>query len=183
MSPPRDWVVVMMDEAIDAALVAIPRVEPAATPAEPFDELYRRTVGIMTQVAWALVGDRRIAEEVAHDAYAAVYQRDGRLERPEAYLRVCVVNGCKRHLRRTAKVKQLVDGMAASELEGVVEHGYDHLLELVRRLPARHREVVVLRYQLGLTEPEIADTLAIPVGSVKSRLHRAKARLREELER
>ena len=48
-------------------------------------------------------------------------------------------------------------------------------------LPARQRAAVVLRYELQLTDAEIAETLKVPIGTVKSTLHRAIARLREEV--
>jgi RNA polymerase sigma factor (sigma-70 family) len=171
-------VVVMMDEvrgAADAVLSASHR-----RAVEPFEALYGRNVGPMTQVAWALIGDRRIAEEVVHDAFTAVFERYGQLDRAEPYLRVCVVNGCKRHLRRNALALARLG--AEPDDAGTVEHGYDHVLDVVRQLPSRLRDVVVLRYHLGLSEAEIADTLGIAPGSVKSRLHRAKARLREVLD-
>ncbi|MEY4339499.1 MAG: hypothetical protein RLZ14_1349, partial [Actinomycetota bacterium] len=59
--------------------------------------------------------------------------------------------------------------------------GYNHIVDAVRRLPTRQRNVVVLRYELHLSEAEIADTLGIPAGTVKSTLHRALARLRNEI--
>jgi len=58
---------------------------------------------------------------------------------------------------------------------------YNHVMDAVRRLPARQRAAVVLRYELQLTDPEIAETLKMPVGTVKSTLHRAITRLREEI--
>ena len=51
----------------------------------------------------------------------------------------------------------------------------------MRRLPARQRAAVVLRYELQLTDAEIAETLNVPIGTVKSTLHRAIARLRLEV--
>ena len=55
------------------------------------------------------------------------------------------------------------------------------MIDAVRRLPARQRAAVVLRYELQLTDAEIAETLKVPIGTVKSTLHRAIARLREEV--
>ena len=60
------------------------------------------------------------------------------------------------------------------------ELGFNHVVDAVRRLPAKQRNVVVLRYELQLSDPEIAETLGIPVGTVKSTLHRALARLRTD---
>jgi RNA polymerase sigma factor (sigma-70 family) len=58
---------------------------------------------------------------------------------------------------------------------------HDHVADAVRALPSPQREAVVLRYYLQATDHEIAATLKIAVGTVKSTLHRARARLKEEL--
>jgi RNA polymerase sigma-70 factor (ECF subfamily) len=55
------------------------------------------------------------------------------------------------------------------------------VLEAVRRLAPRHRDVVVARYLLDLSEAATAEALGIPVGTVKSRLSRALAQLKEVL--
>jgi RNA polymerase sigma factor (sigma-70 family) len=57
----------------------------------------------------------------------------------------------------------------------------DRLLDAVRQLPGGLREVLVCRHLLELSEAETAATLGLRVGTVKSRLHRAMARLREEV--
>jgi RNA polymerase sigma factor (sigma-70 family) len=57
------------------------------------------------------------------------------------------------------------------------------LIGSLRSLPIRQRTVVVLRFYEDLPEADIADLLGIRIGTVKSRLHRALARLREEVER
>ena len=58
---------------------------------------------------------------------------------------------------------------------------YNHVIDAVRRLPAKQRAAVVLRYEMQLTDSEIAETLKMPLGSVKSTLHRAIAQLRQEI--
>lgn len=62
--------------------------------------------------------------------------------------------------------------------ESVVEK----ILDLFERLPGLYRDVVELRAREGLQYSEIAERLGVPVGTVKSRLHRARERLRELLE-
>ncbi len=60
--------------------------------------------------------------------------------------------------------------------------GADHIIDAVRGLPRDRRDVVLLRYYLDLPEAEIARTLNIAPGTVKSRLHRALRDLREALQ-
>lgn len=64
----------------------------------------------------------------------------------------------------------------------VIEH-YDELWDILQKMREEYRLVVVLFYYEGLSLQDISDVLDIPVGTVKSRLNRGKAQLREELER
>lgn len=141
-----------------------------------FEQFYAGEYAAMVRMAHALVDTRQQAEEVVQDAFAVVYERFDRLDRPGAYLRVTVLNGCRRVLRRRMLLRrQPVPPGEDGEL------GYSHVVDAIRRLPHRQRSMVVLRYDLQLTDAEIAETLGVPLGTVKSTIHRALARLREEL--
>ena len=141
-----------------------------------FDVVYQSSYPDMVRLAWSLVDRRDLAEEVVQDAFAALYRRFATVEHPVAYVRVCVLNNCRKVLRRRRLARRQPDPTEAS-----VEAEHDHLFDVLRGLPTRQREVIVLRYQLGMTDAEIAEALGIPLGSVKSALSRAKDRLREEL--
>ncbi|MGZ4673111.1 MAG: sigma factor-like helix-turn-helix DNA-binding protein, partial [Ilumatobacteraceae bacterium] len=93
-----------------------------------------------------------------------------------AYVRASVLNGSRKVLRRRLLVRR-----QPSQTIDEGELVYNHVIDAVRRLPARQRNAVVLRYELQLTDVEIADTLNMPIGTVKSTLHRALARLRLEV--
>ena len=92
------------------------------------------------------------------------------------YLRTAVVNTCRRVQRR----RMLVRRTPTPRVDDAVL-GADHIDDIVRRLPLRLRHVIVLRYYLQLSEPEIADTLGMALATVKSTLHRARTHIREEL--
>lgn len=141
-----------------------------------FEELYMAQYAPMVRLAHALVDTRQRAEEVVQDAFAAVYERYHRIDNPEAYLRVAVLNGCRRVLRRRMVRRQ----HPVPPIEDAVL-GASHVLDAIRRLPHRQRSMIVLRYDLQLTDVEIADTLGVPVGTVKSTLFRALTALRQEL--
>ena len=57
----------------------------------------------------------------------------------------------------------------------------NHVVDAIRRLPHRQRSMIVLRYDLQLTDAEIAATLDVPIGTVKSTIHRALDALRKEI--
>lgn len=161
------------------ATIDVPLSSPPASPGrEPvtFEALYERQFHPMVRLAYTLVDTRQHAEEVVQDSFAAVYERFHRLDNPEAYLRVTVLNGCRRVLRRRMlRRRQPVPPSEDTQL------GVSHVVDAIRRLPHRQRSMVVLRYDLQLTDREIAETLGVPIGTVKSTIHRALAELRKEL--
>jgi RNA polymerase sigma-70 factor (sigma-E family) len=161
------------------ATIDVPLSSPSATPGRDpvtFEALYERQFGPMVRLAYTLVDTRQQAEEVVQDSFAAVYERFHRLDNPEAYLRVTVLNGCRRVLRRRMlSRRQPVPPSEDTQL------GASHVVDAIRRLPHRQRSMVVLRYDLQLTDREIAETLGVPIGTVKSTIHRALAELRKEL--
>jgi RNA polymerase sigma-70 factor (sigma-E family) len=143
-----------------------------------FEELYAEQYAPMVRLAHTLVDTVPRAEEVVQDAFAAVYERFDRLDQPAAYLRVCVLNNCRRVLRR-----RMLRRRQPTAVIDDGELGFNHVVDAIRRLPARQRSMVVLRYDLQLTDAEIAKTLGVPIGTVKSTLHRAIAALRQEIHR
>lgn len=156
----------------------------AADPPPPdrigFEEFFRESWPGAVRLASFLTQDRTAAEEIAQDAFAQMYATWGRAQVPEAYLRTTIVNRCsnwRRHLRvHRAKLPMLVS-------PSTTEPVFDDLADAVAALPFRQRAVIVLRYHLGLSENEIADTLGCRPGTVKSLASRALTRLEKEIPR
>jgi RNA polymerase sigma-70 factor (sigma-E family) len=129
------------------------------------------------------------AEEVVQDSFVAMHHRWRRLREPDkalAYLRQTVVNRSRSVLRRRVVAARHVpppvpDHPGADE-SAVATERRTAVLEALRALPPRQREVLALRYYLDLSEAEIADTLGISRGAVKSHASRGAASLRELLE-
>ena len=93
-----------------------------------------------------------------------------------AYARAAVLNGCRTALRRRAVARRFGgarDGLSAdgiqrsAESEALLAEDRRQVLAAVAKLPRRRREVLVLRYWLGLPEAEIAAVLGISPGTVK----------------
>ena len=146
-------------------------------PATTFEDLYVAEYGAMVRLAFLLVG-AGAAEEVVQDAFARVYERWATLDRPGAYLRTCVVNGCRQLARRRHLQRRHPQPVPAA-----AELGADHLLEALDRLPPSRRAAIVLRYYGDLSEAEIAATLGVRPGTVKSMVHPGLRQLREVIER
>lgn len=149
------------------------------------EEHYLRLV----RLAALLLGDAGRAEEVVQDSFVAIYRRLRRrgdeLDNAPAYLRQTVVNRSRSVLRHRSVVARHPPSAPLSE------PGADHdLLRGLRRravldalalLPRRQREVLALRYYLDLSEAEIATTLGISTGAVKSHASRGAVALRRHL--
>ncbi|MEU9893281.1 SigE family RNA polymerase sigma factor [Streptomyces phaeochromogenes] len=154
------------------------------------DELYSHRRLDLVRLALLLVDDLPTAEDVVQDVFAALYRRHGErlagLDNPDAYLRTSVVNTSRSVLRRRRTVRAHVperQGHAPSAEEPVLlreEHG--EVIAALHRLTRRQREVLVLRYWSHLSEAQIADTLGLSRGAVKSTASRALAALRRQLE-
>lgn len=162
-------------------------VDRAATVSELFVAHHRRLIGL----AALLVDDRGGAEEVVQEAFLNLHRQWRLLRDPSAaaaYLNRCVVNGSRRRLRQSRRLALLVPRMTGSSevLVSAEQQVVDReQLGCVRReigeLPRRQREVLVLRYYLDQSEAEIADTLGISRGSVKSHASRGLATLARRL--
>ena len=153
-------------------------------------DLYEAHALSLARLALVMLGDAAAAEDVVQDAFLGLYRRWDRLADPAAaqsYLRTSVLNGCRTALRRRARHGVLSDGADAHEAalaglslqsaEATVTRGEEHraVLAAIRRLPARQREALVLRYYLDLTEDQTAEAMRVSRGTVKSATSRAIA--------
>ena len=136
--------------------------------------------------------DSGTAEEVVQDAFVAMHDRWRRLRDPDlalAYLRQAVVNRSRSVLRhrgvqaRHADAERpVVRDLPGADEAALVTERRGTLLDALRTLTDRQREVLALRYYLDLSEAEIASTLGISRGAVKSHASRGVAALRTLME-
>jgi RNA polymerase sigma-70 factor (sigma-E family) len=137
----------------------------------------------LLRVAELLTGDRGRAEDILQTVLARAYQRWSRIaqDNPVGYVRAGLVNAHADWWRRrsswerpvAAPGEQLSIGDPAADVAG-----RQAVLSALAPLSRRERTVIVLRFYEDLTIPEIADTLRIPAGTVKSTCARALAKLR-----
>ncbi|AJT65996.3 hypothetical protein T261_4342 [Streptomyces lydicus] len=168
-------------------------LRPAVSATEISDDvlghLYRTQRLSLVRLAFLLVGDQATAEDVVQDAFTAVCRRWRTLDDSTnalPYIRRAVVNRARSVLRR----RRVADAFRperqhhAESAEETVLLAVEHrtLLAALRQLAPRQREVLVLRYWAGLSEAEIAETMGISRGAVKSMAHRSIAALRKRLE-
>jgi len=165
--------------------------DPQAAPLVVADlaDTYREHYRALVRLASLLLDDVGACEEVVQDAFVQVWQRGPALRTPDrlpAYLRSAVLNGARSRLRhrlvRRRHLAAVPDPAPAAEATALAGDPDRTMLRALRELPVRQREVLALRYYLDLSEAEIAATLGISAGSVKTHAHRGLATLAEQLE-
>ncbi|MET9255028.1 sigma-70 family RNA polymerase sigma factor [Streptomyces sp. NPDC048182] len=126
-----------------------------------------------------LLGADQEAEDIVSEAFCQLHGRWGDLRSPEAaaqYLRSIVVNLTRMRLRHLQVVRGHVPdapGVAASaEQNALAGHDRLRLVAALRQLPRRQREALVLRYWMDLREAEIAATMGVSAGAVKTHVYR-----------
>jgi RNA polymerase sigma-70 factor (sigma-E family) len=151
--------------------------------------LYTAHYRSLVRLAALLVRDVATAEEVVQDAFVAMHGGWRRLRDPDkalSYMRQSVVNRSRSVLRHRAVIekyapKGLPDAPSA-ENGAIVELERSAVVKALGRLPNRQREALVLRYYADLSEAEIADSMGISRGAVKSHTARGMSALRSVLE-
>jgi RNA polymerase sigma-70 factor (sigma-E family) len=132
-----------------------------------------------------LTGSRAEAEDLAQEALVRTWWRWQLVRRPddpERYVRKVLVNRQRSLLRRALRETRALAWSRPQEQIPPTGDERDMVLwQAVQALPARQRAVLMLRYQEDLTEHDVARLLGLPLGTVKSRTHRALARLRRQL--
>lgn len=139
-------------------------------------------------LASLILRDTDRAQDATQEAIVRAWRELPRLrdpERFEAWLRRMVVNACYdegRKLRRRAEVSlvHLADRQVVDTTTRLAET--DRIERAFRRLPLEQRTTLVLQHKFGMTHGDIAETLGIPIGTVKSRIRYGTAAMRASLE-
>ena len=151
------------------------------------DELVARLVGehdLAYRAAWLVLRDRQLAEDAVQEAFLRVWRFRGSLPSGDAirpWLYRVVVNTAISSLRHERPRQE--HEVAAADYERPSPDPLDALVvaDALADLPEHLRIPVVLRYWVGLSEKEIATAISRRPGTVKSRLHEARARLSNDL--
>ena len=160
--------------------------------------LYTETCQHMFFLAKSIVKSDEEAMDIIHDSYICVFQKLDNIKNLsgfKSYLRTTVVNRCKNYLskKKPLYLSDMTEDGEEFELEDIDGEIPDELLEnkdviecvrrVVESLPEEQRMCVILRYYDEMSLQEIADTLEVSLGTVKSRLSIASKKMRDEIER
>jgi RNA polymerase sigma-70 factor (ECF subfamily) len=166
-----------------------------------FEELVLPHMQAAFNLAYWILGERAEAEDVVQDAFLRAFRAFGgfRGENAKPWLLAIVRNAAFRALqnrKRSARFLILSGDVKGSDGQDVAEMASDdpsaesvllaaedreRLHAAMGALPVDYREIIVLREMEGLSYSEISEAVAIPIGTVMSRLSRARAELRELL--
>ena len=142
--------------------------------------LYQAHALSLARLALLMLGDPDAAQDVVQDAFLGLYRRWDKLTSADAapaYLRASVLNGCRTLLKRRSRPAFHATDEPLESAEAAMMHTEEQraLLTAIRRLPARRREALVLRYYLDMTEDQAARAMRVSRGTVKSATSRAIA--------
>jgi RNA polymerase sigma-70 factor (sigma-E family) len=154
------------------------------------DELYQRHAGAAVRLAYLLLQDRSVAEDIVQDAFVRVAGRLIHLRDPgafDAYLRRTVVNLSHSYVRRKMLERALLRREMATAERATARwptssfEDRELLWRALGRLPERQRAAIVLRFYEDLPEAQVAELLRCSPGTVKSRVSRGLEALRHEM--
>jgi RNA polymerase sigma-70 factor (ECF subfamily) len=156
---------------------------------EAFDALARQVGDRCMAIATWILRDADLAEDAVQAALIRAWRELRTLKDPdrfEAWLHRILTNACyaeaRRRTRWSARI-QLLALQDRGEPGGILRaDDRDQLERAFRRLTLEQRAVLVFHHYAGLSVPEVAERLGIPIGTAKSRLHHATAALRASLD-
>lgn len=134
-----------------------------------------------------MLGDEYDAEDLAADALLAAWQHWDRVrqaDHPLAYVRRILVNQASGHFRRRAREATMLGRLQLMAMHDTRDPDSAVVIDVrsaLLRLPPRRRACLVLRHCFQLTEYEVAETLGVSVGTVKSQTSKAVAQFRQQL--
>ncbi len=166
-----------------------------------FDELVRRYSSRMVNVAYQVLGDRELAEDVAQETFLRAYKSAARyrqISKFSTWLYTIALNLCRNELRRRKFKTYSLEGMAERDEDSKIrvdipdektqpdldmerKEAGTLVRQAVEKLPEKFKAPLVLRDIQELTYEEISKILDLPEGTVKSRINRGRMRVKEIL--
>jgi len=159
---------------------------------EAFSELARLKIDELYRIAGFVTGDPDRAKDATQEALVAAWRDLSSLRDPDrfdAWMRRLLVNACYREIRRDKRRRQFEVHIEPIDPPGqglpdpaIGAADRDQIGRGIRQLDPVGRALVVMVYHLDLPIAEAADSLGMPIGTVKSRLHRTLRSLRAALD-
>jgi RNA polymerase sigma-70 factor (sigma-E family) len=151
---------------------------------DAFRAYFERHHASLSRLAYLMTGEAQVADDLAADALTEVWRHWDRVQAaddPIAYGHGIVMNLARQWVRRRGRERLLTLGLSGRTPAGSDPAAVLDVRSALRRLPHRRRACVVLRYAFDLSERDVATTLGISVGAVKSATSRGAKQLAELL--
>jgi RNA polymerase sigma-70 factor (ECF subfamily) len=156
---------------------------------DAFTELARGAATRLDRVARLVLRDPELARDAVQEALIRAWHDLPGLRDPDrfdAWLHRLIVNACldmaRRRKRRVIEVElDPIDGPSVGDMSGAIANR-EIVDAAMQRLDEQGRAIVVLHYFLGMPLTDVAGALGVPIGTVKSRLHRALGEMRAGVE-
>jgi len=156
-----------------------------------FEALFQQYQKLVFKNAYLITGTKEDAEDILQEVFVSVWRSrhtfnptKGKLT---TWLYRVTVNKCMEKRRKKNLTAVSLEGIDLPETKSVDDvlisrQEYERLIEAMDSLDTKHRVVLVLRYFNDLSYQEIAETVGIPLGTVKSRINQALRLLREQFD-
>lgn len=160
---------------------------------EAFAELYRRRHGIVYGFALQMTGARELAEDVTQEVFMVLMREGGSYDEKRGSVKAFLLGVTRNYVLRRLKqersfvsMEDVVDDIAVFDHSGANEslirsESIHEMRQAILNLPAHYREVVVLCELQELSYAEASEVLGCAIGTIRSRLHRARMMLTERL--
>lgn len=151
-----------------------------STSGPEFEALYRRELPALIALTTTLTGDRGLAADLAHETLTRAYRawdKVGAMERPGAWTRRVAINLAIDAHRQSVREATAAARMAPSPTAADTGDGVEAFWAAVRVLPERQRAAVALHYLEDMSVADIATTLGVSDGTVKTSLFMARRTL------
>ncbi len=155
---------------------------------EAMKTLYYKYRDWVYALAWRYCGNQEDAQDILQEVFAYFFNKFPGFKlrsKLKTFLYPVVKNISLNHIRKRSRVVPLDQGFADSIPDNARSYGLEwkKLNEQLEGLPAEDQELILLRFFDGFTLKELAEILKVPLGTVKSRLHRTLSRLRDHISR
>lgn len=169
----------------DPELETVERIREESKPR--VEELYAAHAQGAVRLAYLLVGDQEIAQDIAQEAFLRAFGRFADMRKPTSfpnYLKATIVNLTRKHFRRRGLERLYVERLRARPAHSVAPPNVEQremVTQALLKVPQRQRAALVLHYYEDLPEYQVADLLGVSEQAARSLVARGRKTLREQL--
>lgn len=151
------------------------------------EELYAAHAQGAVRLAYLLVGDHEVAQDIAQEAFLRAFGRFADMRKPASfpnYLKATIVNLTRKHFRRRGLERLYVERLRARPVQSVAPPSVEQreiVTQALLKVPQRQRAALVLHYYEDLSEYQVAELLGVSEQAARSLVARGRKTLREQL--